>query len=150
MKYVACLDFLRRAGRGNAAGLHQVTVARVSQRFFHELLDQQDGHPAFAQFRGHRQDPVNYHGRQPRGRFVEDEQARLADHALRNREDLLLPARQARCVVVALFLQFRKQFVDATEFGAVAMRAARVSADQQVYGISLYKSFYTLEWQEFR
>ena len=51
---------------------------------------------------------------------------------MRDRENLLLPARQARRGIIALFLELREQLVDAREFRAIPAGAARIGADQQV------------------
>jgi hypothetical protein len=78
------------------------------------------------------EDAVDHHRRQAAGGFVQDQQLRVADHALRHRQDLLLAARQARGHLLAALGHLGEQRIDAIELAAVAVRRMRVGADQQV------------------
>ena len=132
MQQVAFAQLVRKGCGGDAPGLHQVAVVGVAQRLLDELLDEQDRQPAAAQLGGHLQDAVDDDGREAAGRLVEHQQLRCADHALPDRKNLLLPARQARRHLLAPVGQFGEQPVDAVELAAVAARVAGIGADQQV------------------
>src|SRR5690606_4585097 len=87
---VAGIEFFRRGGRRYAAIGHQIGEVGVPQRLFDKLFDEDDGRAGAREIGGYLQYPVDDQRGEAAGGLVENEQARIADHALADGENLLL------------------------------------------------------------
>jgi hypothetical protein len=76
------------------------------------LLDQKNRRSLLGQRLRQLQDAIHHKRRQTRRRLIQDQQARLGYQALYDRQNLLLPATQARGGLPPPFGQFGERFVN--------------------------------------
>ena len=80
------------------------------------LLDDQDRHLAFfGKLHQHRFDLIDDDRRQPFGRLVHDQEARIAEERARDGQHLLLAAGELRAAVGAPLVKPRKSLIDAVD-----------------------------------
>src|SRR2546427_3358180 len=102
--------------------LHDVHAARDLEGQSHVLLDEQDRHPVAVEDVDDLVDLGDHAGHQTLGRLVEEDDLGLEHHRPRDREHLLLAARERATRLVAPLPQHREPPVDLLEQGVASRR----------------------------
>src|SRR5215831_6481998 len=104
------------AGECDASGLHHITAMGKPQRVMGVLLDKEHSHIlSFVDFADDTEDLPDDQRRQTERRFVEQQEARPAHQRPRDRQHLLLAAREGAATLSPALMQDRKQAENASE-----------------------------------
>src|SRR4051794_33074957 len=122
----------RLVGQHDAARLHDVAAMRRDESHVRILFDEEDRRPLGVDLFDDAEDRLHHLRRESERRFIEQQHLRLRHQCARDREHLLLAARQRPRVLLDPVLQHREEREDAVVFGLLNFVFAQIRPELEV------------------